>query len=64
MVNFTDDFKLYGLLGVGYMDYTRNVYNDGDLDSGFGQYGLGLKYYITDNFATKLEAREIGRAHV
>ena len=58
LVNFTDDFKLYGLLGVGYMDYTRNVYNDGDLDSGFGQYGLGLKYYITDNFATKLEARD------
>ena len=58
LVNFTDDFKLYGLLGVGYMDYTRDVYNDGDQDSGFGQYGLGLKYYITDNFATKLEARD------
>ena len=58
LVNFTDDFKLYGLLGVGYMDYTKDVYNDGDQDSGFGQYGLGLKYYITDNFATKLEARD------
>ena len=40
------------------MDYTKDVYNDGDQDSGFGQYGLGLKYYITDNFATKLEARD------
>nr|WP_315048000.1 OmpA family protein [uncultured Campylobacter sp.] len=58
LVNFTDNFKLYGLLGLGYMDYTKDVYNDGDQDSGFGQYGLGLKYYITDNFATKLEARD------
>ena len=58
IVNFTDNLKLYGLLGLGYMDYSRDVYNDGDLDSGFGQYGVGLKYYITDNFATKLEARD------
>ena len=58
LVNFTDNFKLYGLTGVGYMDYTKEVFNDGDQDSGFWQYGLGLKYYITKNFATKLEARD------
>ncbi|MDA3043144.1 MULTISPECIES: OmpA family protein [unclassified Campylobacter] len=58
LVNFTDNFKLYGLTGVGYMDYSKDVYNDGDQDSGFWQYGLGMKYYITRNFATKLEARD------
>ncbi|MBR7048123.1 MAG: OmpA family protein, partial [Campylobacter sp.] len=46
-----------GLLGLGYMDYNAKVSNE-DYDSGFGQYGLGLKYYWTDNFATKLEARD------
>ena len=57
IVNFTDNLKLYGLLGLGYMDYSAKV-SDEDYDSGFGQYGLGLKYYWTDNFATKLEARD------
>lgn len=57
IVNFTDNLKLYGLLGLGYMDYSAKVSGE-DYDSGFGQYGLGLKYYWTDNFATKLEARD------
>ncbi|CZE47773.1 OmpA family protein [Campylobacter geochelonis] len=51
--SFTDNLKLYGLVGAGYLDFSED-----DLSSGFGQYGLGLKYYITDNFATKLEARD------
>jgi len=50
-----DNFKLYGLVGAGYMDFAKN-YND--LDGFFGQYGLGAKYYWTDNFATKLEVRD------
>ena len=57
IVNFTDNLKLYGLLGLGYMDYSEKVSNE-DYDSGFGQYGLGLKYYWSNNFATKLEARD------
>lgn len=57
IVNFTDDFKLYGLLGGGYMHYNEKVAGR-NISSGFGQYGLGLKYYITDNFATKLEVRD------
>lgn len=57
LINFTDDFKLYGLIGAGYVDYTKKV-ADEDLDSGFGQYGAGLKYYLTDNFALKTEVRD------
>ena len=57
IANFTDNLTLYGLIGAGYADYTAKVYGE-DYDSGFGQYGLGLKYYIADNFATKLEARD------
>lgn len=57
ILNFTDDLKLYGLIGLGYMDYTKKVANR-DLDSGFGQYGAGIKYYWTDNFATKVEVRD------
>ncbi|MCI6988892.1 MAG: OmpA family protein [Campylobacter sp.] len=51
--SFTDNFKLYGLVGGGYMDFSGGS----DNDTGFGQYGLGLKYYWTDWFSTKLEAR-------
>ena len=50
--------KIIDLIVYDYMDYTKDVFNDGDQDSGFWQYGLGLKYYITKNFATKLEARD------
>lgn len=57
LVNFTDNLTFYGLIGGGYMDYTAKVYGE-SYDSGFGQYGLGLKYYVADNFAMKLEARD------
>lgn len=57
LVNFTDNFKLYGLVGMGYMDYSAKVDHQ-NYDNGFGQYGAGLKYYWTDNFATKLEVRD------
>lgn len=52
--HFNDNFKLYGLLGAGYMDFSGGS----DLDTGFGQYGLGLKYHLSDNFSTKLEVRD------
>lgn len=55
--NITNDLKLYGLVGAGYMDFNDRI-NGKNRDTGFGQYGLGLKYYITDNFATKLEVRD------
>lgn len=58
---FNDNLKLYGLFGVGYEDYRTEFegkeFADID-DGGFGQYGLGLKYFITDNFALKTEVRD------
>lgn len=42
------------MLGAGYEDVSKRfVKND---DGGFGQYGLGLRYQITDNFALRAEA--------
>lgn len=59
--SFSDNFKVYGLLGAGYEDY-RTEFGGGEFadidDGGFGQYGLGLKYFITDNFALKTEVRD------
>ncbi len=52
----TDTISVYGLIGVGYQDFTREA-NDVE-DGGFAQAGLGLKYKITDNFALKAEARD------
>jgi len=50
----TEKLSLYGLLGAGYEDVSKKfVKND---DGGFGQYGLGLRYQITDNFALRAEA--------
>ena len=55
--NFTDNFKIYGLTGVGLIDFKGT---DTQIkDSGFWQYGLGLKYNITENFNIKTEARDM-----
>ncbi|QKF65279.1 OmpA family protein [Campylobacter corcagiensis] len=59
-----DDFKFYGLIGGGYLDGKGNgSYADGtkvdDYDSGFAQVGLGAKYYVTDNFHLRLEAKDV-----
>ncbi len=46
---------IYGLIGLGYEDYTNpKLGND---DDGFAQYGLGVKQWITDKFALKAEVR-------
>lgn len=46
---------LYSLVGVGYENY-RNPQFDND-DDGFVQYGVGVKQWITDQFALKAEVR-------
>ncbi|WP_297575048.1 OmpA family protein [uncultured Campylobacter sp.] len=63
IVDFKERFKIYGLLGGGYIDVksgakslTNRGLQYGD-STGFGQYGLGMKLYITRNFAARLEAR-------
>lgn len=65
VINFSENTKFYGLAGIGYEDYTHQLHEkNGDnkaKDGFFGQYGLGLKHFWTDNFATKLEARDLIR---
>ena len=46
---------LYSLVGVGYEDYTNPQFNNDD--DGFFQYGVGVKRWITDQFALKAEVR-------
>lgn len=49
------DFALYGLAGLGY-ENIRNPMLDNE-DDGFFQYGIGAKYWVTDDFALKAELR-------
>ncbi|WP_024954140.1 OmpA family protein [Sulfurospirillum arcachonense] len=49
------DTALYALVGLGYENY-RNPMFDND-DDGFFQYGIGVKQWITDQFALKAEVR-------
>jgi len=46
---------LYGLVGLGYEDYTNPKYQN--KDDGFFQYGIGTKQWITDDFALRAEVR-------
>lgn len=48
--------SLYGLIGAGYEDLPAKFVDNED--GGFGQYGLGLRYQVTDVFALKAEARD------
>ena len=47
--------SLYSLIGLGYENLS-NDFADND-DSGFFNYGLGLKYMVTDRFSLRAELR-------
>ena len=53
--DLTKDTALYGLAGIGFEDYRNSQF--GNNDDGFVQYGVGLKQWITDEFALKAEVR-------
>ena len=56
--SLTDNTSLYSLVGVGYEFFS----NDDDLsneNSFFGNYGLGIKYKISEQVALKLDARHM-----
>jgi len=53
--DLSEDTALYGLVGIGYEDY-RNPMFDND-DDGFVQYGVGIKQWLTKEFALKAEVR-------
>jgi len=50
-----DKLSLYSLIGLGYENLSTD-YADND-DSGFFNYGLGLKYMVSDNFSLRAEVR-------
>jgi len=50
-----DKLSLYSLVGLGYESIKNEMFNNDD--SGFFNYGLGLKYKVTDNFSLRAEVR-------
>ena len=50
-----DKLSLYSLIGLGYENLSKD-FADND-DSGFFNYGLGLKYMVSDNFSIRAEVR-------
>lgn len=50
-----DKLSLYSLVGIGYENISRKMFNNGN--SGFFNYGLGLKYKLNDNFSLRAEVR-------
>lgn len=50
-----DKLSLYSLIGLGYENLSTD-FADND-DSGFFNYGLGLKYMVSDNFSIRAEVR-------
>ncbi len=50
-----DKLSLYSLVGVGYESIKNEMFNNDD--SGFFNYGLGLKYKVADNFSLRAEVR-------
>ncbi len=50
-----DKLSLYSLIGLGYENLSTDA-KDND-DSGFFNYGLGLKYAVNDNFSLRAEVR-------
>lgn len=55
--SMTEDVTLYALAGVGYEQFSNEGLNNED--SAFGNYGFGLKYNISDNFALKTDLRHL-----
>lgn len=51
----TPEAALYALVGLGYEDIKNEQLDN--KDSMFAQYGGGVKYWVTDNFALKAELR-------
>ena len=51
----TDKLAFYGLVGVGYEDIRNELYDNDD--AGFGQYGAGLRYALTEALSLRAELR-------
>ena len=55
-VDLNEKFYFYGLAGAGYEHFSKGLYKN--KSTGFGHYGAGLKYKLSDSVALKLETRD------
>lgn len=53
--DITNKLAFYGLVGVGYEDIRTEKYDNDD--AGFGQYGAGLRYALTEALSLRAELR-------
>lgn len=52
----TDNLNLYGILGAGYEKFSDEYKNA--QNGGFGHYGAGIRYDISNSFAISLEVKD------
>ncbi|EAJ1956842.1 outer membrane protein A [Campylobacter upsaliensis] len=55
-IDVGESFYFYGLAGGGYERFSNEQFNNES--GGFGHYGAGMKYKLTDSLALRLETRD------
>ncbi len=55
-IDLGEKFYFYGLAGGGYEDFSKGAFDN--KSGGFGHYGAGLKFRLSDSLALRLEARD------
>ncbi|RTJ99797.1 outer membrane protein A [Campylobacter jejuni] len=55
-IDVGEKFYFYGLAGGGYEDFSNAAYDN--KSGGFGHYGAGVKFRLSDSLALKLETRD------
>jgi OOP family OmpA-OmpF porin len=56
-LDVAESAKIYALVGAGYTKYSKDKDLPAESNSAIGQYGAGLKLYLSDNIALKTELR-------
>ncbi len=55
-IDLGEKFYFYGLAGGGYEDFSKGAFDN--KSGGFGHYGTGLKFRLSDSLALRLETRD------
>ncbi|EAI5931299.1 fibronectin-binding outer membrane protein CadF [Campylobacter coli] len=55
-IDLGEKFYFYGLAGGGYEDFSKGAFDN--KSGGFGHYGVGLKFRLSDSLALRLETRD------
>ncbi|EAJ3623462.1 fibronectin-binding outer membrane protein CadF [Campylobacter coli] len=55
-IDLGEKFYFYGLAGGGYEDFSKGAFDN--KSGGFGHYGAGLKFRLSDSLALRLETRD------